>query len=86
MTMGSCAAQTFTNITPDKFAALQQKAALSSINITGNSGQASQQGITISWQFDPTAQTLMIQCLDHPFFAPCGTINGKIHDLIDEIG
>ena len=81
--MGSCAAQTFTNITSDRFAAIQQKAAQSGINITGNSGQTNQQGFTFSWQFDPTAQTLTIQCLDHPFFAPCGTINGKIHDLMD---
>jgi hypothetical protein len=81
--MGACAAQTFSDITPDKWTALQAKAAQNNINISGDSGQSTQQGFTFSWLYDPTAQTLTIQCLDHPFWAPCGTINGKVHDLID---
>jgi len=81
--MSDCATQTFQNFTPARFNCLVQKAAGSGIVIGGNQGQASKDGITLSWKFDPTNQTLDIQCLAAPFFLSCGTINGKIHDLID---
>ena len=83
--MGQCAAQTFSNISADKWTALQEKAAQNNINLNGDSGQTSQNGYTFSWNYDPDGQTLTIQCLDHPFLAPCGAINGRIHDLVDGI-
>jgi hypothetical protein len=80
--MSGCPAQTFTAVTQDQFDSLLQKAAAAGIPISGNSGSASQQGITISWNFDPVAQTLMLECTGKPFLIPCGTINSKIHDLV----
>ena len=81
--MSACAAQTFTNITPDKWLALQAKASQSDINLNGDSGQTSQQGFTFKWEYDSVSASLTIQCLDHPFWASCGTVNGKIHDLVE---
>jgi hypothetical protein len=82
--MGSCAAQTFPGISPDQFACVLQKVNESGISISGNSGSASKDGITIAWEFDPVTQTLSIQCTASPFYVSCGTINSKIHDLVDE--
>ena len=81
--MSGCPAQTFTGVTQDQFNSLLEKAAAAGIAISGNSGSASQQGITISWNFDLAAQTLTLECTGKPFIVPCGTINSKIHDLVE---
>ena len=81
--MSQCAAQVFGNISPDKWQSLRAKAAANNINLTGDSGETTQQGFTFSWQYDAASSSLTIQCLDHPFWAPCGSINGRIHDLLD---
>lgn len=81
--MSSCATQTFSNLTQARFDCLVQKAASSGIVISGNEGQASKDGITLRWKFDPAQQTLDLQCMSAPFFLSCGDINGKIHDIVD---
>jgi hypothetical protein len=81
--MSQCAAQTFSNISPDKWAALQTKASRNDINLTGDSGQATQQGFTFTWRYDAASATLTIQCLEHPVWAPCGSVNSRVHDLVD---
>jgi len=81
--MGTCAAQTFTGITADKWQVLQAKAAQSSIVMNGDNGETSQQGFMFRWQYDAVSTTLTIQCLDHPFWAPCGSVNGRVHDLVE---
>jgi hypothetical protein len=59
--MSACAAQTFGNIAPDKWLALQAKASRNNINLKGDSGQTSQQGFTFIWQYDATSGSLVIQ-------------------------
>lgn len=82
--MASCATQTFSGITPARFQCLTQKAqAATGIKIAGNSGEASKDGVKIRWLYDPTAQSLELQCTKAPIFISCGIINGKIHDLVD---
>jgi hypothetical protein len=81
--MASCATQTFSGITQARFNALIQKASSFGITVSGDSGQASKDGVTIRWAFDPTAQTLELQCLSAPFFIGCGTVNSQIHNLVD---
>jgi hypothetical protein len=80
--MSSCPTQLFENVTPTQFDCLSQKASAAGINISGNAGSATQDGITVEWTFDPAAATLSIQCTSAPFFVPCGTINSKISDLV----
>ena len=82
--MAVCATQIFTSITQSRFNCLVQKAQASGIAIAGNAGTASKDGITIRWQFDPVGQTLELQCTGTPFFLSCGTINGEIHNIVDE--
>jgi hypothetical protein len=55
------------------------------LSLSGNAGQASKQGFTVSWSYDPVAKVLEIQCLSAPFLVPCSTINGKIHDLVESV-
>jgi hypothetical protein len=80
--MAGCDPQTFTGITQDQFNSLIQKAVAAGIQISGNSGSAEQSGVTIAWDFDPTAQTLTLHCTGKPFIVPCGTVNSKMHDLV----
>jgi len=79
----SCAKQSFTQFGQSNFDCLKQKALSIGITINSNQGQDSKNGVTISWAFDPVAQTLDLQCLDKPFILPCGTITGRIQDVVD---
>jgi hypothetical protein len=81
--MGSCATQTFSGITEGWFDCLTQKAADAGIVISGNEGQASRDGVTVRWKFTPSTGELELQCTGAPFFVGCGTVNAKIHDLVD---
>jgi hypothetical protein len=81
--MGACDTQTFSGITQARFDCLVQQATTAGIAITGDAGEATRDGITIRWQFDPAGQTLELQCTASPFFVPCGTINAKIQALVD---
>jgi hypothetical protein len=78
-----CAAQVFHPVTQEQFGAIAAKAAASDINLAGNSGEVSHSGFTITWAFDPASSTLTIQCTDHPFVVSCGTVNARIHDIVD---
>jgi hypothetical protein len=84
--MAGCATQQFSGVSQGHFDCLVKKAEAFGISISGNVGEASKDGITVRWQFDPAGQTLELQCTGSPFFLSCGTINGKIHDIFDECG
>ena len=81
--MSACSKQTFDNIDASAWDCLVRKAADFGIAITANSGQASKDGFTVAWTYDPTARTLELQCLDSPWWATCGLINGRIHEIVD---
>jgi hypothetical protein len=83
--MSSCATQTFDNVTPEKWALLVSKANASGLNIQNDSGSASQDGFTFTWDYDPNAQSLAIQCTAKPFFVSCSTVNGKVHEMFDDV-
>jgi hypothetical protein len=80
--MSECDAQIFSSITRERWVRMQSKAAQFGVDLTGDSGQASQKGFTFSWTYDEDAQTLTIQCLEHPFFAPCSLVNSKLQELV----
>ena len=81
--MGACASQVFSTVSTGVWNCLIQKAAGYGITISTPVGQATKDGFTVSWNYDNKAQSLSIQCLDSPWWAPCSTINGKIHDIVD---
>jgi hypothetical protein len=81
--MGACATQVFEDITQARFDCLVQKAGSNGIVINGNEGQASKDGITIRWKFDPASQILELQSMGAPFFLSCGDIASGVHDFVD---
>lgn len=81
--MAECAAQVFSNFAPDRFARLAAKAAAEGVPINGPAGTFTHTGITVTWNYDASAQSLTIQCIKAPFFPGCGSINSSIHNLID---
>lgn len=84
--MAQCAAQIFSNVTPQKWLAIKTKAAGGNVNLSGDGGQITEKGFTFAWQYELLSGTLTIQCLDHPFWATCGAVNSKVHDLVDSLG
>jgi hypothetical protein len=78
-----CAAQVFSSVTVEQFGCIVAKAAASGIKLAGNADEMSRSGFTVNWQFDPAAATLTIQCTEHPFIVSCGTVNDRIHDIVD---
>jgi len=82
--MSACASQTFSGVTPAQFEALVRKAsAAAGVALEGRSGSCSRKGFTVIWDYDSIEQKLMIQCTASPFSITCGTVNQKIHDLVD---
>lgn len=77
-----CEPQAFEAITIARFEKLIAAAASNGIEISGNSGQSSQNGFTVTWNYDPVGELLYIQCTEKPFFAPCSMIASKIEDLV----
>jgi hypothetical protein len=84
--MASCATQRWSNVSQAAFNCLVQKAAQQGLPISGNSGTTVHSGFTIAWLFDPNAQILEITCTNSPGWAPCGLINAKIHDVVEQTG
>src|SRR5277367_158855 len=80
--MGKCPAQSFRDITPDRWQALIEKGAQNQFSLGGDSGQSTDQEFTFYWNYDATSSILTIQCLDHPFLVSCGEINEKINTLM----
>lgn len=77
-------AKTYIGITPEKFGTICLTAkALSGLDISGTlQGQASAKGVTISWSYDPNANTLTLQCLQKPWYVAASIIESKLDDLV----
>ena len=76
--------QVFSNITPEQYAVLTQKARASGIELNGNSGTAAQFGVEVAWNYAPDAQQLTLQCLRAPFFVSEAEVNAKLQSLVKE--
>ena len=81
--MSACAMLSYNNVTSAAWQCGVAKAAQYGVQITGNSGSATASGFTIAWNYNPSAQTLTLQCTDSPWWAPCSTINSHINDAVE---
>ena len=82
--MTACASQTFSGVTSSQFESLARKAsAAAGVAFEGETGTCSHSGYTVIWDYDPEEQRLVIQCTASPFSVTCGSINQRIHDLVD---
>lgn len=75
--------QTFNGFTQARLDGLAQKPSAAGIAISGPHGEASKEGFTVSWNFDPARQVLDLQCTKKPFVVTCEYVNGKMQELID---
>lgn len=81
--MNACESQTFTGISESTWNRLVTKAVEAKLPVSpGHSGQASQDGFTVRWRYSSSAETLEIQCLESPWWAPCPMIQRKIEELV----
>jgi hypothetical protein len=85
--MGKCAPQTFLNFTSECIQALRAKVQTVGVNpeeAVGRktSGTASRAGLQIEWTYDPASQTLTIQSVASPFYAPCTLITAQIETWV----
>lgn len=74
----------FSNITPEQYARLVQKATASGIAMSGDSGTASSFGVEVSWNYSPAAGQLTLQVLKTPFFMGPEAVNERIQKLVQE--
>ena len=82
--MAGCEVQTFNSVTAQQFACIAQRAQdETGLVLSGSSGEASAQGTTIKWNFDPVSQVLTIECTEKPFLVPCGIISSTIQNLVE---
>lgn len=75
--------ETFEKITPDHWDNL--KALLlreTGVKIDADSGKASRDGLTISWDYSNVHNYLAVACLERPWFCSDGMIKGKVDELI----
>lgn len=77
-----CEPQVFSNVSPEQYATLVQKASGAGIDMSGNSGTASKFGVEVSWSYLPDKQELTLQCLNTPFFMSAEDINERLHALV----
>lgn len=55
------------------------------IRIESDGGEASKKGFTLKWTYNPSEQTLQIQCSDKPFLVPCGVVNDRIKGMAEKL-
>ncbi len=48
------------------------------------SGQRDSVGFTIAWNYNPSGQTVSLQCTDSPFIVPCSLINNFIDSTVQK--
>ena len=78
----SCPAITLAGLTTEKYASLLATAKTQGLELAGDSGSTTYQGMDFTWNYDQAAESLTIQCTNKPFFVPCSLIEEKIRQLV----
>lgn len=55
------------------------------VDVQSDSGKASRMGLTLTWSYDPTARTLVIQCTKR-FVISCEKVKEQIEAAATECG
>ncbi len=80
--MSGCPEIMIDNLNPETYAALLAKAQTQGIHLSGEAGTTEYSGMSFTWSYDATSQTLRMQCTEKPMFVPCHMIEQKIRQLI----
>ncbi len=82
--MSACQEQVFNGVTQSRWDCIKQTIKNATrVEITTDSGSASQSGFTFQWNFNAAAQSLTIQCMEKPVFFPCESIEARITAIVD---
>jgi hypothetical protein len=77
----------YENITPQRLAAIEARAQQElGISISGNEGTATKNGMTISWVYDPSDQTLTVGDTRKPWYVPECKIDEELTVLVNGTG
>jgi hypothetical protein len=80
--MAHCPEIVLSEITAEKYQSLLATAKAQGLDLTGETGSTTFQGMDFTWTYDSAGQCLTIQCTNKPIFVPCGMIESRIRSLI----
>lgn len=80
--MSHCPEIVLQGITGERYALLLATAKAQGLELEGESGSTSYQGMSFRWRYEAEAGLLTIQCTEKPIFVPCGMIEGRIRGLV----
>jgi hypothetical protein len=80
--MSHCPEIVLSEITAEKYQALLATAKAQGLDLTGETGCTTFQGMDFTWTYDSVGQCLTIQCTGKPIFVPCSMIESRIRGLI----
>ena len=80
--MSQCPEIVLSEITADKYQSLLATAKAQGLDLTGETGSTTFQGMDFTWTYDLAAQSLAIQCTNKPIFVPCSMIESRLRALI----
>ncbi len=80
--MSACPQIVATGINPEKYQTLLATAKAQGLDLTGQTGSTSYQGLDFTWTYDIAAESLTIQCTGKPIFVPCSMIESRIRALL----
>jgi hypothetical protein len=80
--VSNCPAITLSEITAEKYQSLLATAKSQGLDLTGESGSTTYQGMDFTWRYDCAAECLTIQCTGKPIFIPCSMIESRLRGLI----
>jgi hypothetical protein len=80
--MPPCPPIHFADVTPEKYQTLLATARAQGLDLSGETGSTTHQGMDFTWNYEPAAQSLTIQCIGKPIFVPCSMIESRIRGLI----
>jgi hypothetical protein len=80
--MSHCPEIVLSEITAEKYQALLATAKAQGLDLAGETGCTTFQGMDFTWTYDSAGQCLSIQCTGKPIFVPCSMIESRIRGLI----
>jgi hypothetical protein len=81
--MSSGSRLTFRGITRGVFRQLKKTAARHGIPVCSHSGEATKDGISIQWNYDPDTESLEVACIRAPFWIDMAQVNRKLCEEIE---
>ena len=80
--MSACPEIVATGVTPEKYRTLLATAKAQGLDLSGETGSTTYQGLDFTWTYDAAGESLTIQCTGKPIFVPCSMIESRIRALI----